>query len=97
MKNRTAAVDVTGLQAVLDEYGDLMISGTATNKATRAIYSISVNLSIYDSSGAYLGEAYADVSPFRLEPGESGSFSTYYYGVYDQATVSVANATWYLE
>lgn len=97
MKNRTAAVDVTGLQAVLDEYGDLMISGTATNKATRAIYSISVNLSIYDSSGAYLGETYADVSPFRLEPGESGSFSTYYYGVYEQATVSVANATWYLE
>lgn len=98
LNNRTAAVDVSGVTAVLDDYGDLTISGTVTNTATRPIYSVSVYLTIYSSSsGAYIGDAYANVSPFRLEPGESGSFSTSYYGVYEQAEVSVDNASWYLE
>ncbi|WP_238996469.1 FxLYD domain-containing protein [Paenibacillus pinistramenti] len=98
LNNRTAAVSVSNVEAVLDNYGDLMISGTAVNSATRPIYSISVSLELYSSStGAYLGTVYADVSPFRLEPGESGSFSTWYYGVYEQATVSAVNASWYLE
>lgn len=98
LNNRTAAVDVSGVTAVLDDYGDLTISGTVTNTATRPIYSVSVYLHVYSSSsGAYIGDAYANVSPFRLEPGESGSFSTSYYGVYEQAEVSVDNASWYLE
>lgn len=98
LNNRTAAVDVSGVTAVLDDYGDLTISGTVTNTATRPIYSVSVYLHVYNSSsGAYIGDAYASVSPFRLEPGESGSFSTSYYGVYEQAEVSVDNASWYLE
>jgi len=98
LNNRTAAVDVSGVTAVLDDYGDLTISGTVTNTATRPIYSVSVYLNIYSSSsGAFIGDAYANVSPFRLEPGESGSFSTSYYGVYEQAEVSVDNASWYLE
>lgn len=97
LNNRTAAVEVSGLQVVLDDYGDLQISGTVTNKATRPIDSVSISLDIYDLSGAYLGNTYASVSPYRLEPGESGDFSASYYGVYSKAKVSVANATWYLE
>ncbi|OZB90128.1 FxLYD domain-containing protein [Paenibacillus sp. XY044] len=98
LNNRTAAVDVSGVTAVLDDYGDLAISGMVTNNATRPIYSVSVDLNIYgSSSGAYIGDVYANISPFRLEPGESGSFSTSYYGVYEQAKVSVDNASWYLE
>ncbi|QWU17016.1 FxLYD domain-containing protein [Paenibacillus sophorae] len=97
LNNRTAAVDVSGLHVVLDDYGDLQISGTVTNKATRPIYSVSINLDIYDSSGSYLGNTYAGVSPYHLEPGETGDFTTWYYGVYSQAQASVVNATWYLE
>lgn len=98
LNNRTAAVNVSNLKAVLDDYGDLSITGTITNGATRPIYSISVNMEIYsNSSGAYIGNVYTDVSPFRLNPGESGVFSTSYYGVYEQAQVQVTNASWYLE
>ncbi|MEF3355270.1 FxLYD domain-containing protein [Paenibacillus sp. GYB006] len=98
LNNRTAAVEVTELKAMLDDYGDLSISGIVTNTATRPIYSISIDLAIYStSSGAYIGNAYADVSPFRLEPGESGQFSTSNYGVYEQAEISITNVSWYLE
>ncbi|WP_175406396.1 FxLYD domain-containing protein [Bacillus sp. FJAT-27264] len=98
LKNRTAAVNVSDLQVILDDYGDLSITGTVTNTATRPIYSISLNLEIYSSySGSYIGSTYADVSPYKLNPGESGSFSTSYYGVYQQVQVSAANASWYLE
>lgn len=98
LKNRTSAVNVSDLQVVLDEYGDLLITGTVKNTATRPIYSISLNLEIYSSAyGDYIGGTYADVSPYKLNPGESGSFSTSYYGVYQQVEVSAANASWYLE
>ncbi|GGF90140.1 hypothetical protein GCM10010912_39140 [Paenibacillus albidus] len=97
LTNRTAAVDVTGIQVILDEYGDLEIRGTVNNKATRPIYSIDVSLGIYNESGSYLGETYASVYPYRLEPGESGEFTVSYYGVYEEAQASVVNVTWYLE
>lgn len=97
LNNRTAAVEVKGINVTLDEYGDLQISGTIRNKATRTIYSIDLSLGIYDESGANLGETYASVNPYRIAPGESGEFTATYYGVYEQAQVSVVNATWYLE
>lgn len=98
LNNRTAAVEVTDLQAVLDDYGDLSITGLVTNTATRPIYSVSIDIAIYStSSEAYIGDTYAFISSFRLEPGESGEFSTSYYGVYEQAEISVTNASWYLE
>lgn len=98
LNNRTAAVEVTDLKVMLDDYGDLSITGIVTNTATRPIYSVNIDLDIFSSfSGGYIGNAYADVSPFRLEPGESGQFSTSYYGVYEQAEISVTNVSWYLE
>lgn len=97
LNNRTAAVEVKGINVTLDEYGDLQISGTISNKATRTIYSIDLSLGIYNESGAYLGQTEASVDPYRIAPGESGEFTATYYGVYEQAQVSVVNATWYLE
>lgn len=97
LNNRTAAVEVKGIHVTLDEYGDLQISGTISNKATRTIYSVDLSLGIYDESGNDLGQAYVGVNPYRIAPGESGDFTTTYYGVYEQAQVSVVNATWYLE
>ncbi|MGF7045847.1 tetratricopeptide (TPR) repeat protein [Paenibacillus sp. DS2015] len=98
LNNRTAAVYVTDLEVVLDEYGDLEISGTVSNTATRPINSVDLNIEIYDAAGSYIGETTATVYPYRLESGESGEFSATYYGVYEEeARVNVVDATWYLE
>ncbi|WP_236703087.1 FxLYD domain-containing protein [Paenibacillus xylanivorans] len=97
LKNRTAAVSIVNVEAALDIYGDLYISGSMVNNATRPISSITVLVDIYGTDGSYLGQTYVDVYPSWLEVGEEGFFETYYYGVYQEAEVSVVNATWYLE
>ncbi|WP_339306896.1 FxLYD domain-containing protein [Paenibacillus sp. FSL L8-0435] len=97
LMNRTAAVSVVNVDATLDMYGDLYISGSLINNATRPISSVTVLIDIYDIDGIYLGQTYADVYPNWLDVGEEGFFETYYYGVYEEAEISVVNATWYLE
>ncbi|MDQ0194135.1 FxLYD domain-containing protein [Paenibacillus wynnii] len=97
LTNRTAAVEVSGLVAVYDEYGYLEISGTVTNRATRPIYSINLTINILDAADSYLDEAYVSVYPNRLAPGESGEFTTSYYGAYGDVKVAAADANWYLE
>ncbi|SDD91402.1 hypothetical protein SAMN05428987_6376 [Paenibacillus sp. CF095] len=97
LMNRTAAVSVVNVDATLDMYGDLYISGSLINNATRPISSVTVLIDIYDIDGVYLGQTYADVYPSWLDVGEEGFFETYYYGVYEEAEISVVNATWYLE
>lgn len=97
LKNRTAAVSVLDLQAELDEYGDLYISGTVVNNATRPIWSVALTIDIYSPDGYYIGQTEAYVYPGTLAASEQGSFETYYYGVYQAANVSVSGATWYLE
>lgn len=97
LMNRTAAVSVVNVDATLDMYGDLYISGSLINNATRPISSVTVLIDIYDTDGIYLGQTYADVYPSWLDVGEEGFFETYYYGVYEEAEISVVNATWYLE
>ncbi|MFX3650683.1 MAG: FxLYD domain-containing protein [Paenibacillus sp.] len=97
LKNRTSAVSIVNVEATLDMYGDLYISGSIINNATRPISSVTVMVDIYGTDGTYLGQTYVDVYPSWLEVGEEGFFETYYYGVYEEAEVSVVNATWYLE
>ncbi|WP_440116424.1 FxLYD domain-containing protein [Paenibacillus sp. QZ-Y1] len=97
LKNRTSAVSIVNVEATLDMYGDLYISGSIVNNATRPISSVTVVVDIYGTDGTYLGQTYVDVYPSWLEVGEEGFFETYYYGVYQEAEVSVVNATWYLE
>ncbi|KAA8755791.1 hypothetical protein FE296_05725 [Paenibacillus sp. UASWS1643] len=97
LKNRTSAVSIVNVEATLDMYGDLYISGSIINNATRPISSVTVMVDIYGTDGTYLGQTYVDVYPSWIEVGEEGFFETYYYGVYQEAEVSVVNATWYLE
>jgi len=97
LKNRTSAVSIVNVVATLDMYGDLYISGSIINNATRPISSVTVMVDIYGTDGTYLGQTYVDVYPSWLEVGKEGFFETYYYGVYQEAEVSVVNATWYLE
>lgn len=97
LKNRTAAVSLVSVDAALDMYGDLYISGSMVNNATRPISSVTIMVDIYGTDGSFLGQTYVDVYPSWLDVGEEGFFETYYYGVYQEAEVSVVNATWYLE
>jgi cell division protein FtsL len=96
LKNRTAAVEVLGLTAEVDEYGDLYVTGEVKNTATAAISSVTIYYSVYDANNSYITEGSATVYPYYLEPGESGSFDDIYYGIYQDATVTVDNITWYL-
>jgi zinc-ribbon domain len=96
LKNRTAAVEVLGLTAEVDEYGDLYVTGEVKNTATAAISSVTIYYSVYDANNSYITEGSATVYPYYLEPGESGSFDDIYYGIYQDATVTIDNITWYL-
>ncbi|MBG9548832.1 FxLYD domain-containing protein [Cytobacillus firmus] len=96
IKNRTAAVEVLGLTAEVDEFGDLYVTGEVKNTATTAISSVTIYYSIYDENNGYINEGVAIVYPYYLEPGESGAFDDMYYGVYQNATVTIDNITWYL-
>lgn len=97
LNNRTAAVQVGDLTASISEYGDITTTGTVTNVATRAIYEVEIHYSAYDASGAYLFSSSTFASPYTLAPGESGTFSAYDYGWYDNVNIQVDNVTWYLQ
>ncbi|WP_411349164.1 FxLYD domain-containing protein [Paenibacillus sp. WLX2291] len=97
LNNRTAAVEPSDVSAVLNEYGDIEISGSVENVATRSIYSVDVEYSAYDANGNYLFSSSAVVEPYYLQPGESGYYSSYEYGWYEQVTIQVDHITWYLD
>ncbi len=97
LNNRTAAVQVSDLNAAISEYGDITTTGTVTNVATRSIYEVVIHYSAYDASGAYLFSSSTFATPYTLAPGESGTFSAYDYGWYDYVNIQVDNITWYLQ
>jgi len=96
--NRTAAIEVTSFEFNLDEYGDLFLYGDVENVSTSNLSSITIYYSIYDSLGSYLADSFITLDSYYLQVGETGSFSDFYFGVYDEgATVQIDNITWYLE
>ncbi|MFC7680484.1 FxLYD domain-containing protein [Paenibacillus sp. GCM10028914] len=95
--NRTAAVEVVNVYTVLDDYGDLRVTGQVKNVATKPISSVQIELSIYSLDGYLLGNGTIDVSPYVLERGESGEFSSVLYGAYTEGKAVVDNITWYVE
>lgn len=96
--NQTAAVEVVSIETTLDEEGALQVVGQMTNAATRPIYSVSVNFTVYDADGKEIGKGHADATPNYIEPGELINFTTTVYGVnVEGTTVVVDHATWYLD
>ncbi|WP_458413464.1 FxLYD domain-containing protein [Schinkia sp. CFF1] len=96
IKNKTAAVSVENYDYYLNEYGDLNISGTIKNVATKPISSITIYYSVYDNTGNFLGDFSTPVYPYYLESGESGSFEDVVSYVYVDSEVRIDHATWYL-
>ncbi|RJE88564.1 hypothetical protein D3P07_11250 [Paenibacillus sp. 1011MAR3C5] len=96
--NRTSAVEVVSVEKTLDEFGDLTIEGTLKNIATRAIYSVVVEVIVQSKDGAVLSRGKATVTPEYIEAGEQMTFTTTVYGIYsDETTVVVDKAEWYLD
>lgn len=97
LKNQTAAVEVSSLNAQVDDYGDLYINGNIKNVATTGIYSVTIYYTITDMNGNYIDEGFTTVYPYHLNPGDSGSFEDIFYGVNQDVNVEVTNIKWYLD
>ncbi|CAM4366462.1 FxLYD domain-containing protein [Paenibacillus alkaliterrae] len=98
LKNQTAAVEVVNIVTTLDEFGALHIEAELKNAATRPIYSISIEFTVYDAEGNEVGSGTAEAMPNYVEPGETMSFMDTVFGVFaEDTTVVVDHATWYLD
>lgn len=97
LNNQTSAVQVIGINAVLDEYGDLKITGKIKNVATRPIYDVELTIDIYDLEGKYMNQVNAYVDPYYLDTNAVGSFTTTYNSAYAEASVTASHATWFLD
>lgn len=97
LHNRTAAVEVTYFDAVLEENGDITISGTLNSTATVPIYSLTVYLAIFDEEGNFLFEDVLFVEPYELNPGDEGIFEGVLEDVNQEAYIEITNITWYFD
>lgn len=97
LHNRTAAVEVTYFDAVLEENGDITISGTLISTATIPIYSLTVYLAIFDEDGNFLFEDILSVEPYELNPGDEGIFEGVIEDVNQEAYIEITNITWYFD
>lgn len=96
--NQTDAIEVLAIDKVIDEFGDMTITGKLKNKATRPIYDVKISYSVHNAIGEALGSGTANATPDYIEPGEEMTFTATVYGVYvDDATVVIEDKTWYLD
>jgi hypothetical protein len=96
LKNRTAAVEVSDFSVEVDEYGDLYLSGSVKNVATKGITAITIYYTIYDENDEAIDTGDVSVYPYELASGAVGSFEDTYYGVHKNVSVEIDNITWYL-
>lgn len=94
--NKTAAVKVTNLSYEIDRFGDLYLSGSITNTATKQIRFITIYYNIFDEDGNFLKEDYTSVYPYAIDMGGTGFFEDTIYGVYQDVKIEIDNITWYL-
>ncbi|MGM0900821.1 MAG: FxLYD domain-containing protein [Bacillota bacterium] len=96
LKNRTAAVEVSDFSVEVDEYGDLYLTGSVKNVATKGITGVTIYYTLYDENDVVIDTGDASVYPYELAPGIVGSFEDTYYGVNQNISVEIDNITWYL-
>ncbi|MGN1387158.1 MAG: zinc-ribbon domain-containing protein [Bacillus sp. (in: firmicutes)] len=97
LKNKTAAVSIESVDAYIDEYGDLHVSGKVKNTATVPISSIELSYIILSTEGEKIITDMTYVEPFILKPGEVGTFYELHSGVYEKGTVEITGAVWKLD
>lgn len=91
--NQTDAVEVLAVETNVDEFGNLTISGSLKNKATRSIYNVKIVYSVRDESGEVLAAGTSVAVPDYVEPGEEMAFAAAVSGVFDPYVVVVVDDT----
>ncbi len=98
LKNQTAAVEVVRLKTSLDVFGGLTVEAQFKNAATRPIYSVVIQYTVYDENDRAVGSGTASATPEYVEPGETMGFVDTVYDVESENTrIVVDHATWYLD
>jgi hypothetical protein len=98
LKNQTAAVEVVRLKTSLDVFGGLTVEAQFKNAATRPIYSVVIQYTVYDENDIAVGSGTASATPEYVEPGETMGFVDTVYDVQSEHTrIVVDHATWYLD
>jgi hypothetical protein len=97
LKNKTAAVEVDALTSTLDENGDIHIHAELRNIATKTIYSVYVDYTLLDESGAVISTGTVYATPDQVEPGEMAVVDDIYYNAYQKAQVRIDRAGWFLD
>ncbi|WLD93241.1 zinc-ribbon domain-containing protein [Alkalihalobacillus sp. AL-G] len=95
--NLNNAIEVTEIQASLNEFGDIIVAGTVKSNATVPVTSIMISYTLFQKDGQEYGENEAYVFPDVLYPGETGSFEYTHFLVNEALNVKLNEATWYLQ
>jgi tetratricopeptide (TPR) repeat protein len=95
--NRTKAVQVVSVEGQAGEYGDYIITGQVKNSGTRPVSDVYVTFTLTNANGDR-EELSTYVSPYTLQPGETGTFDyTYYLLDESDLKVEVTDVTWMVE
>ncbi|WP_101843676.1 FxLYD domain-containing protein [Halobacillus sp. Marseille-P3879] len=99
MKNRREAIEVLGISASKDEFGDVTIEGEVQSEATSIISSIEITYDILNEDDEVLESDTAQVYPMYLNPEDKGSFEQIYYDFEkeEKISVEVTNVQWFVE
>ena len=98
LKNQTAAVEVLHVESFIDAEGRFTVQGELRNAATRPIYRVSVEFTVYNEAGEKLASGMAEASPEYAELGEKLNFYNDEIELLEeQTTVTIDNVTWYLD
>jgi hypothetical protein len=81
-----AAVEVSKMVQVYDDYGTLHVTGMATNTGDKPIYFQGIAFATFDANGEIIAADSESVSLVYLEPGQSGPFRVNVEGPDDHAT-----------
>ncbi|MGV3489113.1 MAG: FxLYD domain-containing protein [Tuberibacillus sp.] len=94
--NKYNAIELISINATLDEYGNVEVTGKVKSTATVPISTISVSYTLYDKSGKAYDTNEVIVLPDTLNPGGEGTFDYTHFNVNEPLTVKATNFKWYL-
>ncbi len=97
LQNKTAAVEVIHLEAELDDFGGLSVTGQIHNIATTGIYSVTITYNILDKEGVIIDTRQTTAYPYHIPQSQYGKFEDYYFGIFEEVKVEIENITWYLD
>jgi hypothetical protein len=95
--NRTAALNLVESSGEFNSSGDFVVKGKIRNNATKAVSTVKIFYSIYDSNSNRILDNSTYVYPNYIKPGETGEFENTEYGMLQGCGVKIIKMTWYIE